>query len=164
MECFPTYGLGHISPYWQISHCGGGQANWRQRDWRPGGRQPRPRPRPCCHGHGVRRLVGGGGVSLLDWWKLAVVAAPVNSLGICGALEVLLKQMVKSSCYHRHLSHLVHAVSEAVGDTAHDGAPDLASRHLPELDRGRLAVKCGVRRHNQIWCLLQRRVACERDC
>ena len=144
MKSFPTNGLGHISPYWQISHCGGGQANRRQGDRRPGGGQPRP----CCHGHGVRRLVGGGGVSLLDWWQLAVVAATVNSLGICGALEIL----------------LIHAVSEAVGDAAHDGAPDLAGRHLPELDRGRLAVKCGVRRHNQIWCLLQWRVACERDC
>lgn len=87
-----TYGLGHISPDWQISHYGGGQAGGGQGDGRPGWRQPRPRPRPRGHRHRVRRLVGGGGVSLLDRRQLAIVAAPINSLGVGGALEILLKQ------------------------------------------------------------------------
>ena len=34
-------------------------------------------------------------MSLLDWRQLAVVAAPVNSFGIGGALEILLKRTFK---------------------------------------------------------------------
>ena len=91
-----TYGLGHISPDRQISHYGGGKAGGGQGDGRPGWGQPRPRPRPCGHGHRVGRLVGGGGVGLLDWWQLAVVAASINSLGVGGALEILLKHRLLS--------------------------------------------------------------------
>ena len=107
--------------------------------------------------------MGGGGVGLLDWRQLAVVAAPVNSLGVGGALEILLKHRLLSFPVLTHigvlLAHLVDAVPEAVGDAAHDGSPHLAGRHLPELNGGGLAVKCGVWRHNQVWCLLQGGVA-----
>ena len=91
-----TYGLGHVSPDWQISHYGGGQTGGGQGDGRPGWRQPRTRPRPCGHGDRVWRLVGGGGVSLLDRRQLTVVAAPINSLGVGGALEILLKHRLLS--------------------------------------------------------------------
>ena len=72
-------------------------------------------------------------MSLLDWGQLAVVAAPVNTLRIRGALEILLKHILLSHRTVPLLSYLVHAISEAVGDAAHDGAPNLVSRRRPEL-------------------------------
>ena len=60
-------------------------------------------------------------------------------------------------------THLVDAVPERVRDPAHDGAPHLAGGHLPQLDGRGLAVERGMRRHNQVGGVLQRRVACSRD-
>ena len=58
----------------------GGQATAREIDGRPGRREA-----------GVCRLMGSGGVGLLDW-QGSVVAGPVVWLGVRGGLEVLLKQ------------------------------------------------------------------------
>ena len=61
------------------------------------------------------------------------------------------------------VTHLVDAVPEVVRDPAHDGSPDLASGHLPQLYGGGLAVERGVRSHNQVGSIFQRGVACNTE-
>lgn len=51
---------------------------------------------------------------------------------------------------------LVDAVAQAVGDAAHDGAPDLGRGHLAQLLRRRVRVERGVRRAQHVRRVLQR--------
>jgi len=76
--------------------------------------------------------VRGGGVSLLDW-QVPVIPRTIQPLRVSAtACEVF----------------LVYTVSEGVWNSADNGSPHFAGRHLSQLDRCGLTVERGVWRHN----------------
>ena len=83
--------------------------------------------------------------------QAAVVTAAIETLGVGGALEVLLhrEQLVQSRSVAVS-AHLVDAVPESLRDPAHNGPPHLTGGHLSQLYGSGLAVECSVRRHDQI--------------